>query len=246
VSHELRTPLTSIQGYAQLLEARLRAGEGRHKELSQVEVIRSQVRRMRRLVDDLLDVSRIDRLGTVSVEVAPMDLAAELQEVTARVARAHPTRSISLEAPEALPIEGDRDRIQQVLTNLTDNALKYSPAGGPVRISVEHEADQVAIQIADEGIGIGPEHLGHVFERFYQVDGDVTRRRFGGLGLGLYITQAIVDAHGGTIRADANAAAGRGTVFTVRLPVRSTARRPPPVALGGEPPPFVVRSRGPS
>jgi signal transduction histidine kinase len=115
-----------------------------------------------------------------------------------------------------------------------------------VRISVEREAGQVAIQIADEGIGIGAEHLGHVFERFYQVDGDVTRRRFGGLGLGLYITQAIVDAHGGTIRADVNAAAGRGTIFTVRLPVRSTARRPSQVVVGGEPPPFVVRSRGPS
>ena len=246
VSHELRTPLTSIQGYAQLLEARLRAGASNHKELSQVEVIRSQVRRMRRLVDDLLDVSRIDRLGTVSIEVASMDLAAELEEVTARIARAHPTRSISLEAPESLTIEGDRDRIQQVLTNLTDNAVKYSPAGGPVRISVAREGDQVAIQIADEGIGIGAEHLGHVFERFYQVDGDVTRRRFGGLGLGLYITQAIVDAHGGTIRADANEPAGRGTIFTVRLPVRSTARRPPQIALGGEPPPFVLRSRGPS
>lgn len=245
VSHELRTPLTSIQGYAQLLEARLRAGEGRPKELSQVEVIRSQVRRMRRLVDDLLDVSRIDRLGTVSVEVGPMDLAAELQEVAARVARANPTRAITLDAPETLPMEADRDRIQQVLTNLTDNALKYSPEGGPVRISVELEAEQVALHIADEGIGIGAEHLGHVFERFYQVDGDVTRRRFGGLGLGLYITQAIIDAHGGTIRADANAEAGRGTIFTVRLPIRSPTRRSRQPAATGEPPPFVVRSRAP-
>ena len=244
VSHELRTPLTSIQGYAQLLEARLRAGDARHKELSQVDVIRSQVRRMRRLVDDLLDVSRIDRLGAVSIEVGHIDLAAELREVVARLARANPTRAITLDAPDTLEIEADRDRIGQVLTNLTDNAVKYSPDGGAVRLAASRDGDEVVVRIADEGIGIGTEHIGHVFERFYQADGDVTRRRFGGLGLGLYITQAIVDAHGGSIRADVNAEAGRGTVFTVRLPVQSPARASEPVVASGEPPPFVVRSRG--
>jgi signal transduction histidine kinase len=244
VSHELRTPLTSIQGYSQLLEARLRTTGGRQKELSQVEVIRSQVQRMRRLVDDLLDVGRIDRLGSVSVEPAPIDLSAELRDVTARLSRANPTRAISLQAPAELPIEADRDRMGQVLTNLTDNAVKYSPEGGPVRVVAAREGDEAVVRVADEGIGIAPEHIGHVFERFYQVDGDVSRRRFGGLGLGLYITQAIVDAHGGTIRAERNAEAGRGTVFTVRLPVRSPHQRAP-LPAGGEPPAFVVRSRGP-
>jgi signal transduction histidine kinase len=244
VSHELRTPLTSIQGYAQLLESRLRAGDARHKELSQVDVIRSQVRRMRRLVDDLLDVSRIDRLGAVSIEVGQVDLAAELREVVGRLERANPTRVVALVAPASLEIEADRDRIGQVLTNLTDNAVKYSPEGGPVHLSARRDGDEVVVEIADEGVGIAPEHAGHVFERFYQADGDVTRRRFGGLGLGLYITQAIVDAHGGSIRADPNLAAGRGTIFTLRLPVRSPARPPRQVAAGGEPPAFLRSHSG--
>ncbi len=124
VSHELRTPLTSIQGYSQLLEARLRASPERNaKELAHMRVIRSQVARMRRLVDDLLDVSRIERRGGVSIEPEPMDLAEELREVVARVRREHPARTVSLSAPESREIVADRDRIAQVLGNLVDNAL---------------------------------------------------------------------------------------------------------------------------
>jgi signal transduction histidine kinase len=111
VSHELRTPLTSIQGYSQLLESRLRAAPERNaKELAHLAVIRSQVARMRRLVDDLLDVSRIDRRGGVSIEPEPIDLAEELREVAARTRREHPEREVVLEIPETLPVEADRDR----------------------------------------------------------------------------------------------------------------------------------------
>lgn len=242
VSHELRTPLTSIQGYSQLLEARVRDSGGKAKELAQLEVIRSQVHRMRRLVDDLLDVSRIDRRGGVSVEPHEMDLADELREVAARLARDHPRRRVTLDVPTTLTIEADRDRISQVLGNLVDNGLKYSPGGGPLTLRAQLEDEWVTVSVADEGIGIPTEHLGHVFERFYQADSDVARRRFGGLGLGLYISQAIIDAHGGTIWAEANSDAGRGSVFRFRIPRRAPARHFPPIP--GEPPPFVVRGGG--
>ncbi|HEX2142308.1 MAG TPA: ATP-binding protein [Candidatus Limnocylindria bacterium] len=244
VSHELRTPLTSIQGYSQLLEARMR-DSATAKELSQMRVIRSQVARMRRLVDDLLDVSRIDRRGGVSVEPASIDLADEIREAVARTEREHTDRRVTLHVPESLPVEADRDRIGQVLTNLLDNAIKYSPDGGPVEVRAEGHGDWLEVTVADTGVGIDPGDTELVFERFYQVAEAETSgggRRFGGLGLGLYITRAILRSHGGDITAEPNRAAGRGTVMRVRLPRRARvpeALRP----VTDEPPPFVARRR---
>jgi signal transduction histidine kinase len=239
VSHELRTPLTSIQGYAQLLENRMRDGASA-KEQSQIHVIRTQVARMRRLVEDLLDVSRIDRRGGVTIEPEPLDLAQELREAAARTERDHPDRTIAVQAPDSLPIHADRDRIGQVLTNLLDNAIKYSPDGGPVRACAQPTADGVELSVTDEGIGITPEQAELIFERFFQADEGHGARRFSGLGLGLSITRAIVVAHGGEIHAAPNAAAGHGTVITVRLPRRATvpeAQRP----VTDAPPAFVTR-----
>jgi signal transduction histidine kinase len=243
VSHELRTPLTSIQGYSQLLEARLAVAAANGKEMAHLRVIRSQVQRMRRLVDDILDVSRIDRRGAVSIEPQRLDLAEELRELVGRLARDQPDRRVFLDIPESMPVEADRDRIAQVLTNLTDNAMKYSPDGGPVSISAVLDADEVLVRVTDEGIGIPAEHIDHVFERFYQAGGERDRRRFGGLGLGLYISQAIIDAHGGRIWAEPNTAAGRGAVFAFRLPLRATVHAVAPPAGEGEPPPFVAQRR---
>ena len=239
VSHELRTPLTSIQGYAQLLENRMRDSAG-PKELAQIRTIRTQVTRMRRLVEDLLDVSRIDRRGLVSIEPAPLDLAAELREAAARTEREHPDRRVEVEAPDELPIHADRDRIGQVLTNLLDNAVKYSPGGGRVVVSATAIGTGVEVTIADEGIGLTPDQAERIFERFYQADDESSARRPGGLGLGLYITRAIVLAHGGDISAEPNAAAGRGTLIRVRLPRRAVV---PPGAgpVSDAPPPFVTR-----
>ncbi|MGH2358369.1 MAG: ATP-binding protein, partial [Candidatus Limnocylindria bacterium] len=189
VSHELRTPLTSIQGYAQLLEGRLRAeAPVESKEMAHLRVIRSQVGRMRRLVDDLLDVSRIDRRGAVSIEPAELDVAGLAREAVARAQREHEDRTLHLEVPDALGVQADRDRIDQVLTNLLENAVKYSPDGGPIEIRVEPRGAEVQISVADVGVGIPREQMGLVFERFYQADGQAGRRRFGGLGLGLYIS----------------------------------------------------------
>jgi signal transduction histidine kinase len=244
VSHELRTPLTSIQGYSQLLEGRLRGGlAGESKEMAHLGVIRSQVGRMRRLVDDLLDVSRIDRRGGVSIEPADFDLAEEVRGAAARIGRQHTDRTIAVEAPDRLPVHADRDRLDQVLTNLIENAVKYSPEGGPIRVIAERRGGEVEVRVADVGVGIPPEHRDHVFERFYQADGDIGRRRFGGLGLGLYISRAIVDAHGGRIWAAPNAEDGAGSVFGFRIPRVTMPIAPAEVVPTGEPPPFVVRRR---
>jgi signal transduction histidine kinase len=244
VSHELRTPLTSIQGYSQLLEGRLRGGlAGESKEMAHLGVIRSQVGRMRRLVDDLLDVSRIDRRGGVSIEAADFDLAEEVRGAAARIGREHADRTIAVEAPDRLPVHADRDRLDQVLTNLIENAVKYSPEGGPIRVIAERRGGEVEVRVADVGVGIPPEHRDHVFERFYQADGDIGRRRFGGLGLGLYISRAIVDAHGGRIWAAPNTEDGAGSVFGFRIPRVTMPIAPAEFVPTGEPPPFVIRRR---
>ena len=217
VSHELRTPLTSIQGYSQLLEGRLRTDrDGESKEMAHLRVIRSQVGRMRRLVDDLLDVSRIDRRGGVSIETIDFDLAALVREAVARVKRENREREMALSAPEALGVHADRDRIDQVLSNLLENAVKYSPDGGPIAVTVERRGGEVEVRVADAGLGIPIEHRENVFERFYQADDEAGRRRFGGLGLGLYISRAIIDAHGGRIWAAAER--GGRSWIRVRLP----------------------------
>jgi len=244
VSHELRTPLTSIQGYSQLLEGRLRGGHsGESKEMAHLGVIRSQVGRMRRLVDDLLDVSRIDRRGGVSIEPADFNLAEEVRGAAARIGREHADRTIAVEAPDRMPVHADRDRIDQVLTNLIENAVKYSPDGGPVRVIAERRGGEVEVRVIDVGVGIPPQHRDQVFERFYQADGDAGRRRFGGLGLGLYISRAIVDAHGGRIWAAPNTEDGTGSVFGFRMPRVAMPLAPAEVVPTGEPPPFVVRRR---
>ena len=245
VSHELRTPLTSIQGYSQLLEGRLRGGmSGESKEMAHLRVIRSQVGRMRRLVDDLLDVSRIDRRGGVSIEPIDFDLADEVREAAARVGREHPTRPIEIVVPDEMAVHADRDRIDQVLTNLLENAVKYSPEGGPIRVVAEGRGADAEVRVVDTGVGIPAEHRDHVFERFYQADDDSSRRRFGGLGLGLYISRAIIDAHGGRIWAAANPDSTTGTIFAFRIPRMAMAVRGAEIAPSGEPPPFVVRRHG--
>jgi len=244
VSHELRTPLTSIQGYSQLLEGRLRADrDGESKEMAHLRVIRSQVGRMRRLVDDLLDVSRIDRLGAVSIETTDFDLAEEVRGAVARISREHRDRDIEVDAPESLGVHADRDRLDQVLSNLLENAVKYSPDGGPITVTAEGRRGEVEVRVADTGLGIPAEHRENVFERFYQADGEAGRRRFGGLGLGLYISRAIIDAHGGRIWSAPNVEAGRGSIFGFRIPRVAMPLTSAGIAPTGEPPPFVVRRR---
>jgi signal transduction histidine kinase len=140
-----------------------------------------------------------------------------------------------------MPVHADRDRIDQVLTNLIENAIKYSPDGGPITVSAERRGGEVEVRVADTGIGIPAEHRENVFERFYQADDDAGRRRFGGLGLGLYISRAIVDAHGGRIWVAANSEAPTGSVFGFRIPRVAMPLAAAEIAPTGEPPPFVLR-----
>jgi len=244
VSHELRTPLTSIQGYSQLLEARMRAERGSSKEMGHVRVILSQVMRMRRLVDDLLDMNRIDRSGGVSIEPVDFDLADLLRDAVSRISRAETDRDIALTAPDSLAVHLDRDRIDQILGNLLENAVKYSPEGGPIRVAAVEHRHEVEVSVSDCGMGIPPDRREHVFERFYQTDDGQGLRRFGGLGLGLAISKAIVEAHGGRIWAAANEEAGRGSIITFRIP--RTALPAAPGADDGDDAPSFVRRRDPS
>jgi PAS domain S-box-containing protein len=220
VAHDLKNPLTTMKGYAQLLQRR-----GAYSERN-VATIVSQANRLERLIDDLRDVARIDA-GQLALDRAPVDLAALVRtnvEESRALSEAH---TIDLETPDE-PVIGawDAGRLAQVIENLLSNAVKYSPDGGAIHVCVtanEHEAQLVVI---DEGIGIPPEALARVFERFYRSDTGVAANRKG-LGLGLYISKALVEAHGGTIAVEP--LSPTGSAFSVTLPRESDA----PLCDGG-------------
>jgi two-component system, LuxR family, sensor kinase FixL len=233
-SHELRTPIAALQLQVQLLQrATRRAGEGQAAEeagsvlppdLSQkLGLLERQTRRLTLLVNDLLDVSRL-RLGWLGLRHEPVDLAEVVREVAdhaeAELARAGSRLLLDL-APA--PLRLDRLRIEQVVANLLANAAKFG-RGLPVTVRVWPAEDGAALEVADQGIGIAPEHQARVFERFERA---VSSRSFGGLGLGLYVVRQIVEAHGGTI--EVRSTEGAGSTFTVRLP------REPPPDLAGKP-----------
>ncbi|MBN8226131.1 PAS domain-containing sensor histidine kinase [Corallococcus macrosporus] len=225
-SHELKTPLTPLQ---LKLTALLRAVENNPSATLPVErisrdleVARRQVRKLSDLIEDLLDVSRIS-MGQLRLDRAPMDMAALAREVVVRYApqSAQVGCAVTLEAPN--PIEGywDRARVDQVITNLLTNALKYG-AGKPIHIRVRQEAGLAVVSVRDEGIGIPLEDQPRVFERFVRA---VSERNYGGLGLGLFITQQIVEAHGGIVQV--RSTPGEGATFTVMLPMGPDVEPPP-------------------
>ncbi len=233
VSHELRTPLTAIRGYAETLQA----GAIDNPELAHkfINVIERHSERLSRLTDDLLTLSDLE-LGRTSLQrtsvtlSSAIDAALELVREKARHARIEIRRDISGELPA---LWADRDRLEQVLVNLIDNGVKYTPAGGQVSVSagvVEKPASETAtapgkgepgrgpwveIRIADTGIGIPKQDLPRLTERFYRVD-KARSRELGGTGLGLAIVKHIVQAHGGLLRIDSEV--GQGTTVRVILP----------------------------
>lgn len=216
-SHELKTPLTSIMGYTQLLGRRL--GHDGRKAGSEdvIDVIESQCRRMKRLVEDLLDVSRIER-GTLQTSYAAVDLA-ELVHSTVKkfeTTTSHHHFEVAAEA-EGICAWGDRDRLDQVMENLVSNAVKYSPDGGAVQIRVTRNGETAEVAVTDQGIGIPPDQQARIFSRFYQAESVVRSRRFGGMGLGLFISKAIIDEMGGTISVDS--AVAKGSTFRFSLPI---------------------------
>jgi PAS domain S-box-containing protein len=215
LSHELRTPLSAITGWIQILQDNPTPKE----ILEGVEIIKRNVRVQTQLIDDLLDMSRIEA-GKLTLDIGRLDLAAVVSAAIDTVRPAADARMIRLSSAfssvEGI-VMGDRNRLQQVVWNLLTNAIKFTPKGGRVHVTVERVNSHVEIAVADTGIGIAPEYLDQVFERFSQVDGSTTRRH-GGLGLGLSIVKHLVELHGGSVRARSQGP-GQGTTFNVVLPL---------------------------
>jgi PAS domain S-box-containing protein len=216
LSHELRTPLNSILGWVRMM--RLGALDASQSEKA-LEVIDRNTRHQSSLIEDLLDVSRIIS-GQMRVEKAVLDLDALLRETVEGFKPAALAKKIdvSLTAPGSpVLVEGDPVRLQQVITNLLQNALKFTGENGRITVAITADSELASIAIRDTGIGIEPEFLPFIFDRFRQADASV-KRSFTGLGLGLTIVRTIVELHGGTITAD-SAGKGRGASFTVSIPL---------------------------
>ncbi len=241
VSHELRTPLSAILLWARMLRSGTLLP---HDEAQALRVIEQSAAVQRKLIDDLLDASRMlqgkVQLSVREVELAPLvEAAIEVVRPMSEAKGVRVTAELDGSAPRA---RVDPDRLQQVLWNLLHNALKFTPGGGHVCVRLSSLERAVRLEVKDTGRGIGAEFLPRVFERFRQADASITREH-GGLGLGLSIAHQLVELHGGTIRA-ASAGEGHGAAFTVELPLAGVGARPgseAPSSLGGEtkPPPFL-------
>jgi len=215
-SHELRTPLTVIRSATDLLAQDVDRPLRENAEL--VQDVRDEIDRLQRLVGDLLTLARSDR-GQLVLESAPLNTRVMAAEAIRRLSPLAQERGVEmvLDAPDPAPtVEADPDRLRQVLLILLDNALKHTPAGGRVACAVRQDDHHVVLEVTDTGSGIAPEHLPHLFERFYRAD-SARARVDGGTGLGLAIAKALVDAHGGSIAIASEL--DRGTRVTVRLPL---------------------------
>lgn len=220
LSHELRTPLSAIAGWVSIL----RQGNSSDADLAEgLEVIDRNTRAQTQLIEDILDVSRIVS-GKMSLDIRPCSLS-EVVAASVDAARiAAAARGVALRVtvdPSARTDECDAARMEQVVSNLLANALKFTPGGGRVDVQLSRGPSDIRIEVRDTGEGIEPQHLAHIFDRFRQADSS-TRRRAGGLGLGLSIVKHLVEAHGGTVRAS-SAGRGQGANFTVTLPGQSAS-----------------------
>jgi histidine kinase len=214
VSHELRTPLTAIKGSMEgLMDGVLPANDETYQQ------IHAEADRLNHLVDDLQELSRVEA-GAYELDFRSLDVSSLVQTVTKRLSSKAQSKSISLGfelAPDLPPIFADEDRSIQILTNLTGNALQYTPEGGNVIISAKQTNDYVQFSVHDTGVGISTEHLSHIFDRFYRVDKSRSRQSGGGSGIGLTIARALVEAHSGRIWAESEGE-GKGSVLSFTLP----------------------------
>ena len=241
LSHELRTPLNAILGWASILT---RAPGDEARTAQAMRAIERSARTQSHLVDELLDVSRLVS-GQMRLTLSAVSLNAVIDDALESVRPAAEARKLDLVKRVDGPIRtlrADARRLQQVIWNLPSNAVRFTPAGGRIEISLREVDDQSEIRVTDTGVGIHPDFVPHVFERFRQADSSITRAH-GGLGLGLAIVRHLVELHGGTVDAE-SAGEGRGAAFTVRLPIRtdvpaiaqkldSTGRLDPPRSLRG-------------
>jgi signal transduction histidine kinase len=223
LAHELRTPLHTIVGWAHIL------GEGPSDPATVrkgVETIIRSAQAQARLVDDILDVSRIVT-GKLHLDLREIDLAEPIEAALESARLAADAKGVSLRVgldPAGARVTGDPDRLRQVVSNLLGNAIRFAPEGGTVELQVAADGTDVELTVADDGPGIRPEFLPHVFERFWQADARHARPH-DGLGLGLAIARHLIERHGGAVRAE-NRPTGTGAVFRVRLPRRESAAAP--------------------
>jgi signal transduction histidine kinase len=216
-AHELKTPLTSLLGYAQLFQRRAaRAGSLGEADQRALGVIVDQAARLNRMVTALLDISRIES-GQLSITRAPLDLCVLARQVIEQArsqADDHPLELACLHEP--LIVEGDDLRLEQVLQNLVQNAVKYSPDGTPITVRIARQGAQACIAVTDRGIGIPTQAIPRLFQRFYRAP-NVDELRISGMGIGLYVVREIVMLHGGTVEVESEE--GAGSTFTVCLPL---------------------------
>ena len=238
LSHELRTPLNSVLGWARLLTS------GKLDETQAARAVQAIERAgwaQSRLIEDLLDLSRIVA-GTLELAIRPTAVQPLVEQAAESLRPAAEAKRIAVDVTidAAIgPIAADTDRLRQVVWNLVSNAIKFTPAGGAVKVVVSATPDEVGIEVRDTGIGLEPEVAAHLFERFRQGDSSTTRQH-GGLGLGLAIVRHVVELHGGTVTASSGGN-GAGSTFQVRLPIRfvdapaldpAPASGPAPALLG--------------
>ena len=222
LSHELRTPLNAILGWTQVVKE---SGYSDPREVEEaIEIIERNARAQAAMIEDLLDVSRIVS-GKVILDMQQLDLPAVVEAAIQSLqptAQARNIRITSAFSSIGEVVMGDRNRMQQVVWNLLSNALKFTPKGGRVHVAIDRVNSHVRITVSDNGQGIPADYLPVIFERFRQVDGS-SRRRHGGLGLGLSIVKQLVELHGGEVRAESEGE-GKGSVFTICIPVIATRR----------------------
>ena len=219
LSHELRTPLSAIMGWVHIL----RRGLGTPQDLQKgLDTIERNTRLQVQLIDDLLDMNRIAS-GKVRLDMQPVEPIMFIEAALETVRPAADAKGVRIERmlePSIPALPGDPGRLQQVMGNLLSNAVKFTPKGGTVRVALAHEDGQVRITVTDSGIGIKPDFVEHVFERFRQADASTTRR-YGGLGLGLSIVKSLVELHGGSVSVS-SPGEGLGASFCVCLPPFAT------------------------
>lgn len=222
LSHELRTPLNAMLGWTQLLRSRKFDEETTARAL---ETIDRNAKSLTALIEDVLDVSRIIT-GKLQLDVRSVKLASLIKVTINTFTPCADAKEICIEYfsdPNVGVIFGDANRLQQIMWNLLSNGVKFTPKGGTVDVRLESINSRVEIQVRDTGVGIAPEFLPYVFERFCQADSSSTRSH-GGLGLGLAIVRHLVELHGGTVRAE-SPGIGQGATFIVNLPIKADATK---------------------
>jgi signal transduction histidine kinase len=219
-AHELKTPLTTVIGYTQTLQLRAaREGHCTGRDQDTLRVIAAQARRLQTLIDSVLDLARLHN-GQMQIAKQVLDLAALAHQAVANARLTAARHLIEFRGPDTpVLIVGDSVRLEQVLQNLLDNAVKYSPADGVITICIEQQNAEAKLTISDQGIGIPETARAQLFERFYRAS-NLDRRRVQGTGIGLSIVSEIVALHGGVVEVDSTE--GYGSTFTVRLPLLET------------------------